>query len=168
MPVVQFCGDATMATTATVTTTTTCGTVVSGNYINIYVTEACCGGGGYNNAINNVVEQARAIRAHKPAVQIRARNLLLAHLTPAQRKTFIDNEWFVVEGGQSGRRYRINAKDNLVANIDALGPDDRVEHRLCGHCDPSVVPLADHLLAQKLMLEADEDEFLKLANRHAA
>jgi hypothetical protein len=56
----------------------------------------------------------------------------------------------------------------LIANIVVLafGGDSAV-YRLCGHCHRSL-PMGDQLLAQKLMLEYDEDEFLKIANRHAA
>jgi hypothetical protein len=111
--------------------------------------------------------QARAIRSHPKEAQDRARDLLLAHLTPKQRRTFEENGWFVVEGGKTGRPYRIRAKEDLVANIDVV-EDDRTLYRLCGHCGLKEVPLGDHLLAQKLMLEGAEEEFLRLANRHAA
>jgi hypothetical protein len=125
--------------------------------------------------------QAANIRQHHAkAAQDRARELLLAHLTPAQRATFEENKWFIVEGGLSKQRYRIRDTGHMVANIDVLdvpkilGRDDhpdaiheaKVTHRLCGHCDISEVPLYDQLLAQKMMLELDEERFLKLANRH--
>lgn len=117
-------------------------------------------------------EQRRELR-HEAAARDRANELLLEHLTPAQRQTFAKNQWFVVEGGMSKTRYRIRAKGSLVANIDVMAAighegESKVVHRLCGHCDPRAMPLADHLLAQKLMLEFDEEEFLKIANRHAA
>jgi hypothetical protein len=94
----------------------------------------------------------------------RAMELLLSHLTPQQRETFEANKWFIVEGGLSKKRYRINMKGHLVANIDAL--DDG--HRLCAHADLHSVPMGDHLLAQKLMLQYDEERFLRIANRHRA
>lgn len=120
-------------------------------------------------------QQSDIRRQHDQAARDRSRELLLAHLTPAQRETFDKNKWFIVEGGLSKQRYRIRDTGHMVANIDVL--DDtfvldaakdqaRVSHRLCGHCDINEVPLYDQLLAQKMMLELDEERFLKLANRH--
>lgn len=111
--------------------------------------------------------QGRILEQHSEAVRERARALLLTQLTDEQRETFEKNGWFVVEGGKSGRKYRVAANDNCAANIYVLD-GERVTHRLCGHCDLKKVPLADHLLAQKLMLESAEEEFLRIANRHAA
>jgi hypothetical protein len=95
-----------------------------------------------------------------PTALDRARELLLSHLTEEQRATFIENRWFVVIGGRSRMRYRIET-GHLVANVRRL--DDGA--RLCAHCDHSL-PMDDHLIAQKLMLEYDEDAFLAIANRH--
>lgn len=97
-----------------------------------------------------------------------ARELLLEHLTPAQRETFEANGWFVVEGGRSKTQYRIRAAENMVANVDALNRSGGVQHRLCAHVPLGKVPLGDQLLAQKIMLELAEDDFLRTANRHAA
>lgn len=103
-------------------------------------------------------------RAAKAAGE-RAHGLLLAHLTPEQRRTFEANKWFVVEGGRSKQRYRIRA-GTVVANIDVLD-GEHVAHKLCGHINHGAgVPIGDHLLAQKVMLELAEDDFLRLANRH--
>lgn len=120
----------------------------------------------------NVLDQRHAaIQSHSAEAKRRARELLLEHLTPAQRETFRTNLWFIVEGRRSGQRYRIHAKGSLAANVDVLrseptGPE--VSHRLCAHCELGTIPLGDQLLAQKLMLEFDEDHFLRIANRHAA
>jgi hypothetical protein len=118
-----------------------------------------------------VVEHARETvqRVHAVkdanAVKHRARRLLLSHLTQDQRRTFVENGWFIVEGGKSKQRYRIRDK-NYAGNIDVLD-GDRVAHRLCCHASADL-PVADHLLAQKIMLEIAEDDFLRMANRHAA
>jgi hypothetical protein len=95
----------------------------------------------------------------------RAHALLLSHLTPAQRQTFEINKWFIVEGGRSKAKYRIRGHA-CAGNVELLD-GERVTHRLCCHCGPTI-PLGDQLLTQKLMLELDEEEFLKLANRYAA
>jgi len=115
------------------------------------------------------LERERLEREHRRQIKERARAILLAHLTDEQKDTLERLGWFVVEGGMSGTRYRIRASAGLVANIDMLEgfEGDRITHRLCAHCDLNQIPLHDHLLAQKLMLESDEFEFLRIANRHA-
>lgn len=94
----------------------------------------------------------------------RARELLLKHLTPEQRETYVSNGWFVVEGGRSKKRYRIHTR-TYAGNIDVLD-GDKTEVRLCCHC-ADAIPQHDHHLAQKLMLEAAEDDFLRAAKRRA-
>lgn len=108
--------------------------------------------------------------AERDAARQRANDLLLQHLTPEQRETFVANGWFVVEGGKTKTRYRIRAVESMVANVDVLDNDlfrtDKVLHRLCGHVPTHKVPLGDQLLAQKMMLEFAENDFLRIANRH--
>jgi hypothetical protein len=100
-------------------------------------------------------------RPEPPLESIRkARALLLSSLTEAQRKTLEERGWFVVEGGRSRSEYRIHVS-SIVANIERL--HDHM--RLCAHCEHAL-PMYDHFLAQKLMLENDEDAFLAIANRH--
>lgn len=110
--------------------------------------------------------QAIMFEGHAEAASALADGLLMEHLTPEQRECFKQNKWFVVEGGKSKQKYRICAKDNLIANVDVL-EGDSIRHRLCAHADPKAMPLGDHLLAQKMMIEFAEDNFLRVANRHA-
>jgi len=113
------------------------------------------------------VERERLERLLREEARERSRALLLQHLTEEQRAMLTNRGWFIVEGGRSRTRYRIRAS-SAAGNVDVLGQlPDHVLHRLCAHCDLSL-PLADQLLAQKLMLEASEDEFLRIANRHHA
>lgn len=95
-----------------------------------------------------------------------AHALLQANLSPEQRETFEKNHWFIVEGGKTKTKYRIRGNGTLVANVDVLKDDGKISHRLCAHCNPNEIPMPDHLLAQKLMLEISEDDFLRIANRH--
>lgn len=95
----------------------------------------------------------------------KAKELLLEHLTPAQKETFNKNKWFVVEGGRSKQQYRIMA-ERCSINIEVMD-GKKVSHKLCAHLGHDI-PLHDHILAQKIMLESAEDDFLKIANRHAA
>lgn len=113
-------------------------------------------------------QQQQQERERRTIADNRANQLLLDHLTPQQQETLKKNGWFIVEGGRSKRQYRIR-KDTLVANVDALDPTTkliRVTHRLCGHVPHGQIPMGDHLLAQKMMLEFAEDDFLRIANQH--
>ncbi len=110
---------------------------------------------------NEIYEQQQ--REYRQAVT-RSRELLLAHLTKHQRETFEKNNWFIVIGGKTTRKYRVRTRD-YTANIDVY-EGDKISHRLCCHC--ADVPLHDHHLAQKIALECDEERFLMTANRHAA
>jgi hypothetical protein len=124
------------------------------------------------------LQQRRAIAAFPKGARDRARELLLSHLTLEQRETLERNKWFVVRGGKSGKLYRIRDQGSMVANIEELIVEPQrvmlidevrqASHRLCAHCDLFKYPLGDQLLAQKLMLEIEEEAFLKIANRHAA
>lgn len=121
------------------------------------------------DAQRRAVEQTTALRAKaRENAGKRAESLLLSTLTPAQRETYERHKWFVVEGGKSKTKYRIRYSDHMVANVDVLADDGKVVHRLCCHLDIGTVPTGDQLLAQKLMLEGNEDHFLKTANRHRA
>jgi hypothetical protein len=99
------------------------------------------------------------------AARERAKALLLEHLTQEQRETFERNGWFVVEGGKSKTQYRINPNAH-AGNVTQL-KKDKAEWSYCGHIDYRY-PAYDNALAQKLLLEADEKAFLKVANRRAA
>ncbi len=104
---------------------------------------------------------------HTKKAKKRAHDLLLEHLTEEQRIIFQEHKYFEVRGSESGRLYRIRIEEHLIANIDVLGEWQNGTYRLCGHCSLDEIPLGDQLLAQKLMLEGMEDEFLRVANRHA-
>lgn len=101
----------------------------------------------------------------RKAAYARSRELLLAHLTPAQRKTFEENAWFVVQGGASKKTYRIRTT-GYTGNIEEMR-GDRAAYRLCGHISGAYA-LHDHHVAQKISLEYDEVAFVRLCNRHAA
>jgi hypothetical protein len=109
-----------------------------------------------------MLERQRVEREARAMAGTRSMELLLAHLTPEQRHTFEQNKWFVVEGGRTKQKYKIHANGGLNANIEVIGKN----HRLCAHCDSHTMPFNDHVLMQKVMLELDEDSFLRVANRH--
>jgi hypothetical protein len=85
----------------------------------------------------------------------RAEALLWAWLSPAQRRQYRTQRWFEVTTA-SGRRYRV-LRGGVV----------RVRPRGSGYCieATSPVPVADEMLANKLLLETDERRFLATAHR---
>jgi hypothetical protein len=87
--------------------------------------------------------------------RMRAEALLWAWLSPAQRKQYRARRWFEVTTA-SGRRYRI-----------LRGAVVRLDPRGAGYCieATSPVPVADEMLANKLLLESDERRFLATAHR---
>jgi hypothetical protein len=113
-----------------------------------------------------VERRGRLAGHHLPAQRLaaeRSRELLVACLNEAQRAEFEHEHSFRVRG-QSGRCYRIAF--GTVANIEVLGENGEVAYRLCA--GPVQLPTPAVMLAQKLMLETRESEFLALAARHPA
>lgn len=88
--------------------------------------------------------------------EARAAALLERHLSPAQFESWRRHRRFQVLA-PSGRGYTVEA--GRVANVTR---DDGL--RLCAVAPG--VPLGDHLLAQKLMIESDEAAFLGAAISH--
>ena len=95
-----------------------------------------------------------ALVRHRRA-RLRAEALLWAWLSPAQRRQYRARRWFEVTT-TSGRRYRV-----LRGGVVRLHP------RGSGYCieATSPVPVADEMLANKLLLETDERRFLATAHR---
>lgn len=99
------------------------------------------------------------------AIKSRAEKLLQACLTTEQQGQLHAHGWFELRT-PSGRHYRI--RRGRAGNVIEL---DRATGRpLCSYCCHPIdlVPDEDTMLAQKLMLEHQEDDFLRLANRRAA
>jgi hypothetical protein len=109
------------------------------------------------------LETARMENQRRVAVEAeaakKAEQLLVANLNPTQKKRWKEAQEFVVLS-QSGRRFVItNGRNGNVREVDDQG------NRLRSFCivSPSV-PVPDQLLAQKLMLECAEADFLRIAN----
>lgn len=101
----------------------------------------------------------------------RARRLLASMLSPEQREEFeAENRFHLkVIDGQSGeeRVYRID--QGYQGNVKLLGPDGRPVRSYCIHAKTTDdegrrLPNEDHMLAQKLLLQTDEESFLRIAN----
>jgi hypothetical protein len=87
--------------------------------------------------------------------RLRAEALLWAWLSPAQRKQYRTRRWFEVTTS-SDRRYRVLR--GAVVRVDPRGSAYCIEAT-------SPVPVADEMLANKLLLETDERRFLATAHR---
>ena len=81
-------------------------------------------------------------------------------LTAEQRAEFERTRSFKVRG-KSGQQYRITY--GATANVEMLTFSGAVCRRLCA--GPPNVPIPAMMLAQKLMLESHEAEFVRIAAR---
>lgn len=100
-------------------------------------------------------QERRAIR--------RSLTLLMKQMNAQQRREFREHRYFYVTGGSSGDRYRIRV--GTIANIDVMGAEGIVRHRLCAR-PADDVPVYDVMAAQLLHLQdaATEPRFLLHAN----
>jgi len=94
------------------------------------------------------------------AAHVRGMELLVEHLSPAQRAQYDRFNCFDVVGGNTGRRYRI--RHGQVMNVEVL---DDAGYRMCALCfmPKGRLPVGDVMLAQKLALESFEAEAIKVA-----
>jgi hypothetical protein len=101
------------------------------------------------------LRRAWAAGVRRRRARLRAEALLWAWLSPAQRRQYRRRGWFEVTTA-SARRYRI-----LRGGVVRLDP------RGSGYCieATSPVPVADEMLANKLLLETNERRFLATAHR---
>lgn len=87
-----------------------------------------------------------------------ARKLLLSRLTDEQRRTLEKENYFIVLGSK-GNSYRISC-DRISHNVREVGKEGVT---YCAY--PPGVPRNDIWLAQKLLIESNEEAFLKVAVR---
>jgi hypothetical protein len=116
-----------------------------------------------------LARQAQAIEDAKRKVftdtaKARARRLLFSMLNADQQKELDEKNHFhltVHSRDGSMKIYRI--EHGYAGNVKLLGVDGQPVKRYCIHAD-SRLPYEDQMLAQKLMLETNEPEFLRIAN----
>ena len=112
-------------------------------------------------AARNVERGLARIREVETA-ELRAEGLLQEHLTERQKYDLSTKGYFDVVNFKSKRHYRI--RRGRAQNVFLLdGPGGREVKRLCCHPNERV-PDADTMLAQKLLIEFNEELFLKTAN----
>jgi hypothetical protein len=115
----------------------------------------------------------RDAHARQGAARARARETLRA-LLGEERWAVWEETRQVFVTGQSGREYVVTA--GHIENVHLLDGEGRVEATYCAHPPTSVydedghflgeLPGEDVLIAQILLLTADEDRFLRVANRN--
>lgn len=117
--------------------------------------------------VHRQAEQMRAAEEsalRRAQAQVRARSLLDSLLSGHQRKSLQDRSFFDLEiQAKDGARriYRIHKGRSM--NVDLLGANGKPVRKFCAH--PGLyVPDEDTMVAQKLMLETDEEQFLRTAN----
>jgi len=100
--------------------------------------------------------RARDALTRRRQARLRAEALLLAWLSPGQRAQYRARGWFEVTTA-AGHRYRVR-RGGIV----------RLDPRGSAYCIEAVspVPVADEMLANKLLLETDERRFLATAHRY--
>lgn len=105
----------------------------------------------------------------------RAETLLLEHLTDDQIQSWRKNKQFTVHTADGKRLYSIAygmAGNIRLVKLEGEAPVSKHGHPLkVGNCfcmhvyhPDGEVPTEDNVLAQKLIIEANEEEFLRLAN----
>lgn len=109
-----------------------------------------------------LAERHRQAEAKRALAERRAKKLLIESLSPEQRDELLHHGYFTVRL-PNGHAYRITKA--YSHNVIPLRPDGQPSLvTLCAHPESSI-PVYDSMLAQKLMLEAAEHNFLAIANR---
>ena len=120
------------------------------------------GGGGGGAGGTPAPLQCEPWQEARCRAQDTAMELLRLCLSKEQRDSLAEQELFIVTSNK-GRRWRIKA-NGQSGNVELLDIAGNPLGRYCAH--PPDVPDADAWLAQKLVLETDEDRWLRTANVH--
>ena len=108
-----------------------------------------------------VGEVVRNLEANTRSIE-----LLKAWLSPDQLERFNQDGKFSVIGSKTKNKYWIT-DGRASSNVVRIDPKtNRSVERLC-FVPESATALGDVMLAQKIMLETDEPQALKIANRYA-
>lgn len=117
-----------------------------------------------NRYFEDLRDAARWDRDQREREKSEARGLKLLKewLLPEQLALYEQSGYFEVIGCDTGKRYRINRGTQL--NIEELGPTGEPKCTWCFLPEGDLVA-GDVMLAQKIALETNEREALKVANR---
>lgn len=103
---------------------------------------------------------------------VKAHQSLVRMLTPEQRADLERHNYFYITGSK-GTRYRLSTT-NYSYNVHWVDKRNESRGRFCAHPDlnardldgkKGTLPIYDSVIAQKLMLETDEQKFLMIANK---
>jgi hypothetical protein len=110
------------------------------------------------------IKAAAKITRFKDAAKVRARTLLLQMLNEEQQKEMDEkNHFHLTVHSQDGSMKVYRVDYGFQGNVKLIGADGKPTRSYCIHAD-SRLPYEDQMLAQKLLLEANEPEFLRIAN----
>lgn len=112
-----------------------------------------------NLARRRAAAEARAREVERVAAEARGYLMLDSCLAPDQRRDLAEKGRFYLHTA-SGKKYRIDRGTH--GNVKLVDETDRELVQYC--IQPPNVPVPDAMLAQKLLLETDEETFLKVAN----
>jgi hypothetical protein len=117
--------------------------------------------GGYGQGFYALGESPPTLSTNNLAAEQKSIELLKEWLTKKQNQDFDRHGYFHVIGGITSKRYRIERRSTFnVAELDQSG---NVARSLC-FVPTTAYAIGDIMLAQKIMLEQNEDEVLKIAN----
>ena len=117
-----------------------------------------------NEARAREQQRQAQVQVDRSAAEKRAEKLLQDHLTPKQREELAARGFFTVSSiSQDGQRRHYQIRRGRSRNVQQVDESGRVLKTLCAHPVP-LLPDADTMLAQKLMLETREEDFLRIAN----
>jgi hypothetical protein len=103
-------------------------------------------------------------RVEAEKAKARAEVLLQEALSAKQRAELAQMGFFSLDVNQGGQRRQYRIRRGRSRNVQQVDPVSGVVLKhLCAH-PRELVPDADTMLAQKLMLETAEDDFLRIAN----
>jgi hypothetical protein len=142
----------TSATTCTATATATwyawCGSTTSATST-------------YETRESDEIKAAREAKAaRQKVIEAKAEKWLRDHLSAEQEREYLDTHKFTVISRDGQRRYEITKENAWVYELNAK--NERIRS-FCIHSRIQL-PKADEICAKKILLEADEKEFLKVAN----
>lgn len=103
-------------------------------------------------------------KRRRESADSRADRLLKSILTTAQRTQYERDRCFEVITGRTGQMRVYRIKHGWAGNVFLLDAAGREVEKLCIHPNETV-PIADNLVAQKFLLEADEEMFRRTANK---
>lgn len=107
-------------------------------------------------------KKARGVKLRQDRIARRARRILADHLDEKQLAMLGHKGYFLVQTA-SGNIYRI--KREPTRNVALLGPEGKPVRGFCCVSQGIQLPVEDQMLAQKVILEADEERFCKIANQ---